>query len=257
MAWNPETSSWELPPTSNLTTPAPELFPPETPPDGVCANTAQPGDLIEVIYPNDTQVIYRYIGAIEVVTSADVRSLEYDQWGKVTFRDNPYFPETMDEGESETKIYAPLALTVPLPYGVTPEMVTDGMITGGEVDEWQGYYDPGIVPTIDGCPCVMASTCKFQSIERKVCFHEENIEESESAWNALPQPEFGVGLCTSKTRRILSTYMIITTFPFPLERDAPTGVPVLASLALLALLMGGAAGAGVAPTPQRRRHVSF
>ena len=59
MIWNPDTSQITLPPTSNLTTPAPELFSPESPPNSICANTAQPGDLIEVIYPNDTQVIYR------------------------------------------------------------------------------------------------------------------------------------------------------------------------------------------------------
>lgn len=243
MQWNPETSQVTLPPTSNLTTPAPELFPPETPPDGICANTAQPGDLIEVIYPNDTQVIYRYVGAIEVTTSADMRSLEYDQWAKVTFRNNPYFPETMDEGEFETKIYAPPALSVPLPYGVTPEMVTDGMITGGEV----------IVPIIDGCPCVRASKIEFQDISRKICFHEENIEETETAWNALP-PELGVGLCISKTRRILSTYMMTITFPFPRQSPPPL-VPILAALGVLSLCLFGAAGAGnAAANTLKRRH---
>ena len=254
MFWNPDTSQITLPPTSNLTTPAPELFSPESPPNSICANSAQPGDLIDIIYPNDTQVIYRYIGAIEVVTSADVRSLEYDRWGKVTFRNNPYFPETMDEGEFETKIYAPPALSVPLPYGVTPEMVTDGMITGGEVDEWQGYYDPGLVPTIDGCPCVRASKTEFQDIPRKICLHEENIEETETAWNALP-PELGVGLCISKTRRILSTYMMTITFPFPRQSPPPPLAPILAALGVLSLCCIGAAGAGnAAANALKRRH---
>ena len=251
MNWNPDTSQITLPPTSNLTTPAPELFPPEPPPpDGICANTAKPGDLIEVIYPNDTQVIYRYVGAIEVMTSADVRVLIYDQWGKVSFGDSIYYPATQDTPTTETLIYSPPALSVPLPYGVTPEMVTNGMITGGEVQAW---YDPTITPSIDGCPCVVASKTEFQDISRKVCYHEENIEESESEWNALP-PELGVGLCISKMRRILSTYTIMITFPFPRQSPPPLA-PILAALGVLSLCLIGAAGAGnAAANTLKRRH---
>lgn len=250
MAWNPDTSQMTLPPTSNLTTPAPELFSPGSPPNSICANSAQPGDLIEIISPNDTQVIYRYIGAIEVVTSADVRSLEYDSWGKVSFVDNPYRPETMDEGESETKIYAPPALTVPLPYGVTPGMVTDSMIAGGEHEEW---ISPEGTPIITGCPCVTASLTNFQDVQRKMCYHEDNFDASEASWKALP-PEQGVSICTTKSRRILTTYIITITFPFALPTPPPLA-PILAALGVLSLCCIGAAGAGnAAANALKRRH---
>ena len=248
MNWNPDTSQITLPPTNNLTTPAPEIFPPDAPRDGICADTAQPGDLIEIITPNATQLIFRYIGAIEVVTSADVRSLEHDQWGKVDFSDSPYYPETLDTPTTETLIYAPPALTVPMPYGVTPGMVTGDMMTGGETAVWidgQAF--------LEGCPCVTASRAEFQDVERKICFHEENIDDSETAWNALP-PELGVGMLTSKSRRILTTYMITITFPFALPTPPPLA-PILTALGVLSLCLIGAAGAGhAAANMLKRRH---
>lgn len=251
MIWNPDTSQITLPPTSNLTTPAPEIFPPDAPRDGICANTAQPGDLIEVITPNTTQIIYRFIGAVEVVTSADVRVLIHDRWGKVTFVDSPYFPETLDTPTTETTIYAPPVLTVPLPYGVTPGMVTGDMMTGGESAVWIGGH-----AYLDGCPCVTARRAEYQGVERKICYHcyhEENIDESESAWNALP-PELGVGLLTSKSRRILTTYAIVITFPFALPTPPPLA-PILAALGVLSLCCIGAAGAGnAAANALKRRH---
>ena len=246
--WNPDTSQITLPPTNNLTTPAPEIFPPDAPRDGICADTAQPGDLIEVITPNATQLIFRYIGAIEVVTSADMRLLDHNRWGKVVFVDSPYFPSTLDTPISETTIYAPPALTVPMPYGVTPGMVTGDMMTGGESAVWVNGQ-----AFLAGCPCVTAARAEFQDVERKICYHEENIDDSETAWNALP-PELGVGLLTSKSRRILTTYMITITFPFPRQSPPPL-VPILAALGVLSLCLIGAAGAGhAAANTLKRRH---
>lgn len=246
--WNPDTSQITLPPTNNLTTPAPEIFPPDAPRDGICADTAQPGDLIEVVVPNTTQIILRYVGAIEVVTSADVRSLEHDQWGKVTFRNNFSVPPTLDTPTVETKIYAPPALTVPMPYGVTPGMVTGDMMTGGESSVWVNGQ-----ALLEGCPCVTASRSEFQGIERKICYHEENIDDTETAWNALP-PEVGVGLLTAKSRRILTTYMITITFPFA-QATPPPLAPIMASLGVLSLCLMGAAGAGhAAANTLKRRH---
>ena len=248
MTWDPETSQVTLPPGEYVTTPAPELFPPAAPHDGICADTAQSGDLIEVITPNATQIIYRFIGAVEVVTISDLRVLIHDQRGKVTFVDSPYYPETQDTPTTETTIYAPPALTVPLPYGVTPDMVTGGMITGGETQVW---FDGQ--PMLGGCPCVTATHADFHGVSRNICYHENNIDDSEAAWNALP-PELGVGLCISKTRRILSTYMITITFPFALPTPPPV-TPILAALGVLSLCLIGAAGAGhAAANTLIRRH---
>ena len=244
MAWNPETSSWELPPTSNLTTPPPELFPPESPPEGVCANTAKPGDVIAIAYPNDTQVVYTIVGDVDISVEADVRIMEYNAWGRITFSDHWWYPETMDTPFIEHKIYSPPALQIPMPSGVTPDMVTDNMISCGSNIE-----------ATAGLACAIARLTDFKGIEKRTCFHEDNSTEAESAWAGVEWPE-SIDVVTSKTRKILSLYLLTITFPFPLERDAPTVVPVLASLALLSLLMS-ASGAGVAGAHIRRQHVSF
>ena len=244
MAWNPETSSWELPPTSNLTTPPPELFPPETPPEGVCANTAKPGDLISIAYPNETQVIYTIVGDVEIYSEADVRSMEWDAWGRITFSDHWWYPQTMDSAVFDRKIYSPPVLQIPMPSGVTPDMVTDNMIACGSTIE-----------ATAGLACAIARLTDFKGIEKRTCFHEDNSAESESAWAGVEWPE-SIDVVTSKTRKILSLYLLTITFPFPLERDAPTVVPVLASLTLLSLLMS-ASGSGVAGAHIRRKHVSF
>ena len=244
MAWNPETSSWELPPTSNLTTPPPELFPPESPPEGVCANTAKPGDVIAIAYPNDTQVVYTIVGDVDISVEADVRIMAYDAWGRITFSDYWWYPETMDTPFIEHKIYSPPALQIPMPSGVTPDMVTDNMISCGSNIE-----------ATAGLACAIARLTDFKGIEKRTCFHEDNSTEAESAWAGVEWPE-SIDVVTSKTRKILSLYLLTITFPFPLERDAPTVVPVLASLALLSLLMS-ASGAGVAGAHIRRQHVSF
>ena len=147
MQWNPETSTLTLPPTSNLTTPAPELFPPESPPDGVCANTAQPGDVISIVYPNETQVIYIIVGDVGMSVESDVRVMEYDRWGKITFSDYWWYPQTMDTPFIEQKIYSPPALQIPMPSGVTPDMVTDNMISCGKSEE---------MAVMAGLQCVIA-----------------------------------------------------------------------------------------------------
>ena len=244
MAWNPETSSWELPPTNNVTTPPPELFPPETPPEGVCANTAKPGDLISIAYPNETQVIYTIVGDVEIYSEADVRSMEWDAWGRITFSDHWWYPQTMDSAVFDRKIYSPPVLQIPMPSGVTPDMVTDNMIACGSTIE-----------ATAGLACAIARLTDFKGIEKRTCFHEDNSAESESAWAGVEWPE-SIDVVTSKTRKILSLYLLTITFPFPLERDAPTVVPVLASLTLLSLLMS-ASGSGVAGAHIRRKHVSF
>ena len=245
MAWNPETSSWELPPTSNLTTPPPELFPPESPPDGVCANTAKPGDVISIAYPNETQVVYTIVGDVEIYVESDVRSMEYDAWGRITFSNHWWYPQTMDTPFIEQKIYSPPALQIPMPSGVTPDMVTDNMISCGKIE------------TTTGLACAMASLTDFKGIEKRTCYHEDNSAEAESAWAGIEWPE-SIDVVTSKTRKILSVYQLMITFPLALEKDEPPFVPVLASLALLALLMSAAgAGAGVASPATRRKYVSI
>ena len=247
MAWNPETSSWELPPTNNITTPPPVLFPPDAPPEGVCANTANPGELISIEYPNKTQVVYTFVGEVEVSSSADVRSLENDSYGALIFRDHWWYPETMDTAINETTIYSPPVLSMPMPSGVTPDMVNDGMIAGGSSE----YAASGLA-------CAIAETTAFQGTTKHSCFHENNADAAAAAWAKLEYPET-IGMCASSSRKILTCYIMTITFPFPLvhDEDEPLVVPVMASLALVSLLMGAAAGAGVAPTTQRRKHVSF
>lgn len=244
MAWNPETSSWELPPTNNITTPPPELFQPETPPEGVCANTAKPGDLISIAYPNETQVIYTIVGDVEIYSEADVRSMEWDAWGRITFSDHWWYPQTMDIPFIERKIYSPPVLQIPMPSGVTPDMVTDNMIACGSTIE-----------ATAGLACAIASETDFKGIKKRTCYHEDNTVEAESAWAGIEWPE-SIDVVTRKTRKILSVYLLTITFPFALEKDEPPCVPVFASLALLSLLMS-ASGSGVAGAHIRRKHVSF
>lgn len=243
MAWNPETSSWELPPTSNLTTPPPELFPPESPPDGVCANMAQPGDVISIAYPNETQVVYTIVGDVEMSVESDVRSMEYDAWGKITFSDHWWYPQTMDTPFIEQKIYSPPALQIPMPSGVTPDMVTDNMISCGSSIE-----------ATAGLACAMASLTDFNGIEKHTCYHEDNSEEAESAWAGLKWPET-IDVTIRKTRTILSIYLLTITFPFSLKKEEPPFTPVLASLALLALLMGAAGAGANSAQNTRRKHL--
>lgn len=243
MAWNPETSSWELPPTNNITTPPPELFPPETPSDGVCANTAKPGDVIAIAYPNDTQVVYTIVGDVEISVEADVRSMEYDAWGRITFSDHWWYPETMDTPFIEHRIYSPSALQIPMPDGVTPDMVTDNMIACGSNIE-----------ATAGLACAIAHLTDFKGIEKRTCFHEDNTEEAESAWAGIEWPE-SIDVVTGKSRKILSIYMLTITFPFPLETDEPPFVPVLASLALLSLLMSAAGAGANSAQNTRRKHL--
>ena len=243
MAWNPETSSWELPPTNNITTPPPELFPPETPPEGVCANTAKPGDLISIAYPNETQVIYTIVGDVEIYSEADVRSMEWDAWGRIIFSDHWWYPQTMDSAVFDRKIYSPPVLQIPMPSGVTPDMVTDNMISCGNIEATAGLA------------CAIASETDFKGIKKRTCYHEDNTVEAESAWAGIEWPE-SIDVVTSKTRKILSVYLLTITFPFALEKDEPPCVPVFASLALLSLLMS-ASGSGVAGAHIRRKHVSF
>ena len=242
MAWNPETSSWELPPTSNLTTPPPELFPPESPPEGVCANTAKPGDLISITYPNDTQIVYTFVGEVEMSSEADIRV-----WSGFGMGDYWWRPETMDTPTLENTIYSPPTLSLPMPSGVTPDMVTDGMIMAGSSE----YVAVGPA-------CVIARTTTFKGTTEFGCYHANNHDAAEAEWAKITYPD-DIGLYTHKERKILTIYNATITFPFPIvhDDDEPLTVPVMASLALVSFLMGAAAGAGVAPTPQRRKHVSF
>ena len=242
MAWNPETSSWELPPTSNLTTPPPELFPPESPPEGVCANTAKPGDLISIAYPNETQVIYTIVGDVEIYSEADVRIMVWDARGRITFSDYWWYPQTMDSAVFDRKIYSPPVLQIPMPSGVTPDMVTDNMISCGNIEATAGLA------------CAIASETDFKGIKRRTCYHEDNTVEAESAWAGIEWPE-SIDVVTSKSRKILSVYQLTITFPFVFEKDEPPFVPVFASLALLALLMSAAGAGANSAQNTRRKHL--
>ena len=149
----------------------------------------------------------------------------------------------MDTATIESKRYSPPVLNIPMPSGVTPDMVDDSMIACGSSE----YAAAGLA-------CVSANTTAFQGATKRTCFHEDNTDAAESAWAALVYPET-IGMRELRSRKILTLYIMTITFPFPRQSPPPPLAPILAALSVLSLCCIGAAGAGnAAANALKRRH---
>ena len=238
MQWNPETSQVTLPPTSNVTTPPPELFPPESPPDGVCANTAQPGDLISVSRPNDSQIVFCFVGDVRIYTEADVRSAQPNHYGNVSLSNVYWFPETMDTPTKTETIYSATALTLPIPSDVLMSSLTDDSFRFGRND-----YGAGDLA------CVVAIETTYADLPLRKCAHQDNSTQAYQQWLAYESP---FAMCSMKQKIILNTYLVsVQNFQTsPTEEPNP---PILPAVALFTLLFFGAAGAGGNAAQNTRR----
>ena len=240
MQWNPETSQVTLPPTEYLPPPAPEVFPPDAPRDGICAVTAQPGDLISVVRPNDNQIVFCFVGDVRVYSEEDVRSAQPNSGGGVSLSNVYWYPETMDTPTVSDIIYSATALTLPIPSDVLMSS-----LTGDSFSFNRNEFGAGDLA------CSEAIETTYADLPLQQCAHQDNSTLAHQQWLAYAY-ESPFAMCSMKQKIILNTYLVsVQNFQTsPTEEPNP---PIIPALALFTLLFFGAAGAGGNAAQNTRR----